>query len=157
MKKMILLFCIALFCVSCDPPQNAWTWGVKNCTEQTLILKFPEYSIRDNGTLVYRTVTLQQGYTATLYSSHTSEHRIINFSYFFDTIVNRYGEDVYWQILSEDKVVLKTWNYSERHLSDRNFFEKSLWQYAQGPGGYGFVVADYSWTFEIQQEDISSN
>ncbi len=156
MRKLILLFCIALFCISCDPPQNAWDWSIKNCTEQTLIIKFPEYSIHDNGTPVYRTIILQQNQAAFIHGSHTSKKRGLNFGYFFNTIVDRYGENIYWQILSEDDTVLKTWNYSDKRLPDQRFFEESSWKKEQGPGS-GFTITEFLWTFEIQPEDISSN
>ena len=151
MKKFVLLFCIGLFCVSCDPPQNAWIWLVKNNTEQTLKFKFP-YS--EN----YQTKTLEPGDGIFISDilTNTSRPHNIDFYDYFRKVVSEYGENVYWQILSEDDVVLKTWSYSDRGLPYQRFFDKTSWHYAQG-SGFGFVVADYSWTFEILPEDISSN
>jgi hypothetical protein len=105
----------------------------------------------------YGTVKIPPGGVVTLYglTTETGKNDRLSLGYYFRRSANSYGEDVYWQILSEDGTELKTWNYSDIGSTDQRFFEESSWLYEEKPGEGGFIVAEYSWTFEIQPEDIS--
>lgn len=151
----MLLFALCFLCISCDPPQNAWRWNVKNNTGQTLKLKYPEYSINDNNSPTYRIAIISQDDSIFIYGNTTDKKKVLNINYFFNTMTGRYGEDIYWQILSEDDVVLRTWNYLERGLPEQRFFDESSWYKEQKNGDDAFVVMEYSWTFDILPEDIS--
>ena len=153
MKKLILLFCIALFCISCDPPRNGWNWVVVNNTGQALTLKFPYMGID-------QTYILQPWERVAITKIHTTnveERYNLNFDYYFEMVAGRHGDDVSWQLLSEDGIVLRTWDYSDRGLPDQRFFEESAWIKKPGPGQGAFIIATYSWTFNILREDIDSN
>ncbi len=74
---------------------------------------------------------------------------------FWVRAVKEFGEDASWQILSENDVVLKTWNYSDYGLPNQQFFEESSWHYSQIPGRSAFVTTEFLWTFDIRPEDIT--
>ena len=154
---MILLFCIIVMGVSCIPMDfndDYWDWIVKNDTEQILILKYPSGNYIDH-TSWYDTYTLQPGDWAGIGHRAIRRGKKLHFDNYFERIVSLHGQEVYWQILSEDQTsVLRTWRYSEKDQSDQQFFSESSWRFKQNSGGDG---QEYLWTFEIQQEDISSN
>lgn len=150
MKKIVLLFCFAVFCVSCDPPQKGWRWIVVNSTGQTLKLTYPA----DNMSATYWTQPIAPDASLSIYGRATDKKDNLYFDDFFKSIVSRYGEDVYWQILSEDDVVLKTWKFSDEHLSNPRFFEESSWNKEATSGNEAFITTECSWTFEILPEDI---
>ncbi len=152
MKNIILFLGAALLCVSCDPVQNSWRWYVKNGTEQTLILRYPYYSIH---ALEYQIFAIAPGDSVSIFSSSFDSRNNLSFNYYFKKIIDNYGEDVHWQISSESEEVLKTWNYLNRGLPDQRFFEKSLWLYYDIPAHGAFFDVRYSWVFEILPEDIN--
>lgn len=150
MKKLVLFFAVAAGAIitSCDPPQNAWVWIVENDTEQPIRFRFP-YS--DN----YQTETIMPGDNINLSIRHTNTGKRDNLRYddLFERAVRDFGENVSWQITSENDEVLKTWNYSDKNLPDQRFFDESSWTYGTA-GRYQFIEAAYSWTFKIMPEDI---
>ncbi len=157
MKKLILLFCIALLCVSCAPHHNSWVWAIENQTGQTLKLKFPSYAVNQMGSdFTYNMHTLSVGDNVFIRSVTKDRKHNLHFDYYFSEVVDYCGEEVYWQILSEDDVVLKTWNYSDINALNQQFFEESQWGYMYGAGSRN-IETMFVWTFEIQPEDISSN
>ncbi len=154
MKKLILILTGMLLCMSCDPPQNAWIWAVKNSTDEVLKLKFP---IIDGNEANYNTRIILPGDGIFLFTTHTNTGKRdrLNFDYYFDRYVSLHDEELSWQLLSEDDVVIKTWKYLNNDLPDQRFFNEASWHYNQGDGGYDFVEADYAWVFNILKEDIS--
>ena len=150
MKKLILFFAVvSLALTSCDPPQNAWIWLVKNNTEQTIKFKYP-------ASQNYQVSTLSPGESVFVSDILYPKSRRYNlqFNDYFENITNEYGDDVYWQILSEDDVVLKTWDYSDKDKPGQRFFDESSWAYNQGNNGAQFIAENYSWLFNISSEDI---
>jgi hypothetical protein len=149
MKKLLLIFAATALFVSCDPVRNDWSWKIKNSTDQTLTLEFFDFILYEP---TYNTRSLIPGESILLDEVGLNSR---DFNDYFKKSVRAYGEDVYWRILSDNNVVLKSWNYSDRNLPNQRFFEESEWQYNQEPGG-AFVLMEYSWTFEILPEDITS-
>ncbi len=155
MKKTFLLFCFALLCTSCI--NNWWDhfvpriWFVRNATGQTLILKCPVYESDEHisnpivaSGFEYRELVLTPNYGGSMICRIDSKPR---FNYYFIQSAEAFGEDVSWQILSEDGEVLKTWKYSDRNLPGQRFFEESEWHETQS----GLWPACY---FNISFEDI---
>jgi hypothetical protein len=147
MKKLLLLLSIVLMGVSCDPPQYDYTWCVKNSTGQTIQFKHPDsavpYTAIPGKVVIMHMVTVSK------------KKNPVNFNEYFTSSINSHGEDVSWQILSEDEeTVLKTWRYSDRNQPGQRFFNESLWKFNCLSEGSGFVVESCSWSFEILPEDI---
>ena len=153
MKKLLLFLVVIAPFTSCDPLHNDGEWYVENTTEQTLRLKFSYYSVDESGNTYY--ITIPTGRSMLIYGSDMPIKTSPHFDYYFRRIIDLHGEDVYWQILSEDDVVLKTWNYSKKGLSDQRFFEDSSWAHSSEPGS-GFAETLFVWTFNILPEDIQS-
>jgi hypothetical protein len=141
-------------------------WYVYNDTEQTLILKCP-YPGKGKGISFYPIVPENIEYkefkiapksrllTAT---DGTTEYSICSgmipkdcespFNYYFMQSAEALGENVSWQIFSEDGEVLKTWTYSNKDLPDERFFDESEWHEVQS----GLWRNAYS--FKITPEDL---
>ena len=158
MKKLLICFVLAaVVLISCDPFYDVWAWRINNNTDQTIKFNFITQRHPDSPAYgLYQAVTIPPGGT---YSIHGTETRTygrdyIVFSYLFSNSANLYGEDVYWQILSEDDIVLKTWKYSDMDVPDQRFFKESLWNYEKVPSEDNFVKIVHLWTFDILPEDI---
>ncbi len=159
MKKLFLFLSFMMATTSsCDPPLITWIWSVKNSTEQTLKIRFiPQTHQNSPAYGQYDTIIIPKDGNLTFYSITADANQYhASFSDYFRASTTMYGNDVYLQILSEDDVVLKTWNYSDADLFDRRFFDESAWHYKKGPGQGAFVIASYSWIFDILPEDIES-
>jgi hypothetical protein len=125
-------------------------WSIVNKTERTLILKCPytETLFRDEHPYKYREFTLAPNASAVVCKGHANVNLFYDF--YHRTSANRYGQDVYWQILSEDGTVLKTWSYSDIGLPGQKFFEESSWSFHHY---WEWGIKD-SWLFRIRPEDI---
>jgi hypothetical protein len=161
MKKLLLsIFAAAILVLTgCDPPQYSWRWEMKNNTSQTISVKFIPRRHNDSASYgLYVSPTVAPGGVVVLdvFSTKMKKGKSVGFADYFRQSANSYGNDVYWQILSEDGTVLKTWNYSDINSPDQRFFNESSWDYKQGPGTDSFVVASHYWLFEISEEDINT-
>ena len=157
MKKLLLFFAAAAVALSCDPPQNAWHLEIRNNTEQSLKFNYIAQRHRDSPAYgVYNSVTIPQGETLSIYgtTTNTGERYRMRLEDYFIKSAASYGEDVYWQLLSEDDIVLKTWSYSNKGLPDQRFFEESSWIYDHKLGEGARIEIDYTWTFDILPKDI---
>jgi hypothetical protein len=160
MKKPLVLFilaAVAALLTGCDPAQDAWNWKVTNQTEQTLKFNFIGHRLpRSPAYGLYLPVKIPPGKTIVLFSgtTRTGKRHSWHFGEYFNHWAGSHGEDVYWQILSEDDVVLKTWNFSDYGKPDQRFFNESSWKYEEKPGERSLIVTSYSWTFDILPEDI---
>jgi hypothetical protein len=161
MKKIMLFLGIIVLSVSCgklienwmnDIGSVSWQWYVFNRTEQTLLLKIHSNSISEidyyemyeiNPTTDNRVYKLD-------FPDRKSSYDVM-FGEYFNKCANKYGKNISWQILSEDEVVLKTWNYFDFEKPDKRFFEESAWQY--GSDRSGSTSIRY-FTFEILPKDI---
>ncbi len=151
MKKLLLFFAItAITLTGCDPEGDEWQWWIKNSTDQTLKFKHLSYVPR---TPAYSTVTIAPGDSIVLYRVGLDKSR---FDYYFDKCAELSGEDVSWQILSEDNATLKSWNYSDKDLPNQRFFDELSWTYEKKIGRQAFIDMVHSWTFDILPEDITS-
>ena len=150
MRKLLLLLSAIILCAACGKfgqnPQYHCIWHIANYTEETLIFKYPSVS-----NSVYLESELAPNSDVELYNV------IIGYFPPFDEYIKKsadmFGEDVYWQILSEDGTVLKTWKYSERELPNQRFFEESSWPHDKT--SEWLSVKNY-WIFTISPEDIVS-
>jgi hypothetical protein len=159
MKKLlmigILALCGLLLSVSCNPNvyAGAREWRVKNDTNQTLILKYPNLMAFDSEYIISK---IEPGGSVALFLNFAKRESQDNlfFSSYFKLCVDHFGEDVYWQILSESGEVLKTYTYSDE---GHGFFNKSSW--VQGGGLYPGIENDMVtfWTFVIFGIDSVSN
>ena len=149
MKKLILLLGILSMGFQCEDDEvfDVTQWGVRNNTDQTIKLKYPDIGI-ETSQLNYDIQSLNPGRSFRMYSADFKDAHRLPFNYYFNEIVKLYGEDISWQILSEDDVVLKTWNYSERGLPNQQFFEEAEWNNQLQPG----ILS--TWTFEILPDHI---
>lgn len=148
MKRAIMaLCCVALCCVTlcCDPPGNSGVWKIRNGTDQ--LLKFKCFLCM-NYDPSYGIISVPPGESVLLCRTAFLLKARIEFDYYFSKC------GLYWQILSEDEVVLRTWDYSDIGLPDQRFFEESEWYFEQNPGQSGRTLMEYSWIFEILPEDI---
>ncbi len=159
MRKLYLLG-LTLLCVSCGKGwwENyaAIIWTVRNDTEQTLILKslyfdtgMPSSNPMLPGNLEYREFEIEPNKSIMICKGMVPKGSRPWFNYYFEKSAEAFGEDVSWQILSENREVLKTWKYYDKNLPKQRFFEESEWQ--TGKSGvcdvFGFII-----TFEdIQQ------
>ncbi|MDR0907313.1 MAG: hypothetical protein LBM63_01680 [Rikenellaceae bacterium] len=161
MKKLLLIGILALcglvLNVSCDPTQNAWSWNIKNSTGQTLLLKYPNYTVHEFD-FGYHTVTIMPGDSYSIFSSTNNLKTNLSFDYFFSQIFNIYGEDVYWQIMSESGEVLRTWDYSDMGISGQTFFEETSWHlFTDSDKVSGFIDRSFIWVFDILPEYLCIN
>jgi hypothetical protein len=161
MKKIMLFFSLAtLVCanfVSCgliyrDGGVHLY---IANGTEQTLKLKFPllnkkiqNYSETDK--YDYKIYVVEPGMNEQIDAYKIPYGTEYRFEDYFKKCADVYGEDVSWQILSEDDVVLKVWNYADVGQIDLRFFEETAWGPAGFVGDRGILVYE----FEILTEDI---
>lgn len=154
MKKVLLLLCIALLGVSCKPwdfPGTRRSWLIDNHTDQTLILKCPfTESLFDDGPYEYREFELLPNSTITITVCSGRSKATLSYDFYYRTSAEKFGENVSWQILSEDGEVLKTWMYSDKDLADQRFFDESSWDYHEN---WEFIVSE-SWKFTILPEDL---
>ncbi len=160
MKKLLLFFSVALLCVSCK--SHKWDgerpcyWQIANGTEQTLVLKCPYSESFLKSDLEYMESEVKPGDIVIICSGKINvREEDVHFDYYFKKCADEFGENVCWQILSEDNVILKTWNYSDIGKPDQRFFEESSWDYFPGDGEW-FALHINRWTFEIIPEDIVS-
>ncbi len=156
MKKlmMFLSLCGLLLCVSCRLDKGdgkiPCAWQIYNGTAQTLILKCPYSEWLPNVDLEYKELKLKPSATLEICKDRVTRDVDSSLDYYFEKSAEKFGEDVSWQILSEDGVVLKTWKYSDKDLPDQRFFEESEWDYY-----YNFEwLTSEMWSFIIQPEDI---
>lgn len=161
MKNLILLICIASLFASCK--RNDWhedyvprMWYIGNRTDQTLIFKHPYPGVGE-GISFYPILAEKIRYRETRISPYErvaicrgmipkESEPWVNF--YFSQSAEALGEDVIWQIISEDGEVLKTWNYSDRYLPDQRFFNEKEW-YETRSGlwpafGFGITPEDIS-------------
>jgi hypothetical protein len=159
MKKLILLFITSVFFMACDPAQNIWIWAIENTTDQVLKFQYPGYAVNENGANAdsyYHTKMILPGDVIFIKTTKTKTGTQYGqyFDDYFKTFVSLHGNDIYWQIMSENGVPLKTWKYSEKDLPNQRFFDESEWHYSHKPGEDAFITTEYSWVFEIMSEDI---
>lgn len=155
MKKLILFFAVvagAVLTTGCEPPKNAWVWIVENNTEQLIKFEFPYSDVSQISTIIPG----GNIHISMLHLTGTSKHNGLRYDDLFEIVAQEFGENVSWQILSENDEVLKTWNYSAGNLTDQRFFDESSWTYEYIPGGPDYIAGTCSWTFEILPEDIQS-
>jgi hypothetical protein len=158
MKKLLLFFCVVLFCISCV---NDWwnyyttkVWAIENHTNRTLVLRCPysESESRSNPVLAsdfeYREFKAAPTTRTVICKSAIPLEHEPWFDFYFTKSVEAFGENVSWQIFSEDGEMLKTWNYSNKDLSDQRFFDRFAWDDTREWGLWG------SFTFDIRTEDI---
>lgn len=154
MKKILIYFVILMLFASCGKMIERWMsgshacqWHVRNDTDQTLKLKFPSYSASESDD--YRIYEIEPG-TRIQIDGYTVSKSGTNdeFDNYFKQCAKVYGEGVSWQILSEDDIVLKVWNYSDFDQSGQRFFEDSSWFNGSEANGDSYHI------FEIQPEDI---
>lgn len=149
---LCLLFTIAFGLISCgESVGHQCSWYVNNCTDRTLILKYPHYTT-NTGEYLSRTVIPGASIRIDGCKKISTSKVNLSFDYYFIMNAERADHDIYWQILSESGEVLKTWTYSERGLPDQRFFEESSWKLSileERPRRI-----EYSWTFEIMPNDI---
>ncbi len=154
MKKFLSFFAVLVLFTACDPPQNCYSWWIKNSTDETLTLNFYDCTLYEPS---YRTGLLSPGDSVVLYRICFGEKNHMQFDSYFEKSASLGGVNVHWQILSEDRnTVLKTWRYSDYSLPDQRFFEKSSWRHYVN-AGHGRISYEYLWTFEIQPEDITQD
>ncbi len=153
MKKLLLFFTVTAIALTtgCDPRGNSWQWWIKNSTDQVLKLKHFSYMPY---TPAYGTAIILPGDSIVLDRIGHKPKVSLRFDDYFEKSAGSYGENVYWQLLSEDDVVLRTWSYSNKNLPDQRFFEESAWHFDKISGGDSFVIMQYIWTFHISPEDI---
>ncbi len=148
MKKLILFSCIVIFCSSCarEFSDNYWRWGIVNNTDQTLVVKITN----DNNE--YNVYSLPSETYEFLFENITRHRDKMQFNDYFSKIANLYGDDVVWQILSEDEItVLKTWRYSDRDLPNQRFLDETSWSFQEWNASGGH---EHFWSFAILLEDI---
>jgi hypothetical protein len=150
MKKIVLLLSITLLSVSCGLVYRdcGLRWFIYNDTEQTLKLRVPSYSASDKkGYRVYEIEPQNReqidGYGGV---PCESDHK---FDDYFQKCANLYGVEACWQILSEDDVVLKTWNYVDFSKPNQRFFNELSWS-SNSSNAIGYT----NLTFAIKFEDI---
>jgi hypothetical protein len=161
MKKQVLFFCIALSCASCDFWNN-WgdgqilrNWYVVNITEQILILKCPYSESLALNDLEYKEFEIRPGASVLICGGEKSAPgEKTAFDYYFKKSAQALGNDVSWQILSENGEVLKTWTYSDKGISDQVFFERDRW-WLEKVGVFISTVGH--WSFYIKAEDLITN
>lgn len=155
--KQTLLLTIVLLLSSCDPAQYGYVWQIVNNTGQTVQLKQPDLDPNQPENIV----TIPPNETQVIYITTGGKIRnqqTIYFNRCFEYYISVYGEEVYWQVLSEDGVILKTWKYLDRWLPDQRFFDETSWRKEfRSESGPGFISGGYYWTFEILTEDIAQN
>ncbi len=158
MKKLILLFfCISLTGVSCRQSliRTDGHWSVMNKTELTLLFKYPHSSSLFQSDSHYGEQIIAPGSGISICNGSLPERKHLNFHSYFERSADTFGDDVCWQILSENGDVLKTWNYSDVAQSNHRFFEESSWKYNQTSGEW-LTSTINKWTFDIIPEDITS-
>jgi hypothetical protein len=151
MKKILLLFCasalIITLCKSCSYDEYASIWMVHNHTEQELIFRYPNL----DGTS-YTEQSLPSSGTIRLWA--IAQEDPLPFLEYFNRVVNKYGDNAYWQILHGDgTTVLRTWTYSNIGQEDQRFFDRMYW-HSNGDYGGDRKTGINAWTFYILPEDI---
>lgn len=145
MKKLILFLVVVVLFTMFSACINKWweyydpkIWSIYNATEQTLTLKCPIYESDKHisnpifaSDFKYRELELEPKSRVLICRGGIPKKIIQEFDYYFTQSAEAFGEDVSWQILSEDGAVLKIWNYSDRDLPDQRFFDKSEWRDTQ--------------------------
>ncbi len=147
MKKLILFLGAALLCVSCDPPlnYNKAHWFVKNNTEQTLKIDNPFRS-------TVRSIV--PGDSIEIYGTNFPPSKIVSFDYFGQRMIEECGEDVAFNVVSEEDGLLKQYRYVDRDLVGKQFFKESSWFHYKINVSSQEVDKKYIWVFEILPEDI---
>jgi len=125
---------------------------VKNCTDHNLYMNYPPYSFKQ---------CIKSGDSIYLYAtSFPTEYGVI-----FDAVFSkwrkaepplRYQDKEACKVLSEDGRLLKQWNFTDRNLYSKQFFNESAWRY------YYEYFELYSnqtyfratWVFDILPEDL---
>ena len=155
MKRLIVFFCVAMMCASCKPwgdGNRSVRWYVHNTTEQTLIFKCPYSESLLSDDYEYREFEIVQSINGTeICRGENLKNSQTSLDYYFKRSAEVLGEDVSWQILSKDGVVLKTWKYSEARESEQRFFYNEEW------GWEGFLSSSGVWRFYIIDDDIRTN
>jgi hypothetical protein len=169
MKKLlligILVLCGLVLNVSCNLEGDSIRfvdpecfWQIANKTDGILKFKYPKLSTHyaEDGTsqimISYHAIEILPNGVALIFATGSSRKP---FNYVFESI-SKYEEHPSWQILSEDDVVLKYWNYDDEELLDQRFFEESSWISSYDEGHSVVTIPTYIWTFKIVSEDIVS-
>lgn len=150
MKKIVLLFIIALTNVGCGDDSIFYrtAWNVRNSTDQTLYIAFPPYSQR----LWNFPSMLAPGETGVFYDrlGYSKEQD-------FELMRVLWGdweeENISLEVRSANGTRLVEWKLSEVNQPDKNFFKESSWRFSTTTDDTEMeVVVD--WSFEITQNDI---
>lgn len=153
MKKLLLFLSLALLCTSCIKKIEEFRrdWYIYNQTGRVLQLKCPYSESFLESDLEYKTLELQPNASIKICSGQVPAKDKPYIYYYFKKSSEKFGDDVSWQILSEDDIVLKEWSYLDRNLPDQRFFEESAWYNDIRPGG---EIWHY-FAFIIQPDDIA--
>ncbi len=151
MKRLILLLGILSMGFQCDEPNdpiiNYGVWLVKNTTSQTLMITPGQYDLQPS--------SIAPGGTMEI---HSQNYRIWNEPDFAGLVLRRVwdgwaDENISFEILSNNGSPLVKWNYVDRDLSGRQFFNESSWSLVKSRGEREDELKK-TWIFEIKPDDI---
>ena len=128
--------------ILCEPDYHRGEWYVKNYTDQTLTISFPPHYWKNKDVVSGDSVLIQM-------FKFTEKAKTIPYFDLFPRTMVSYGYNTV-KIVSKDSILLKTWNYSDRDLPDKQFFKESSWRYYKNPK----ASMDAIWVFDIMPEDI---
>ncbi len=156
MKKLVIFICVMIFCSSCRL-FNEWRdgklsvdWRVMNVTEQTLIFKYPYSSSILTDDFEFMEFEIEPMSEVVVCRGENLQRGSVYFDSYFIRSAEMLGEDVSWQISSEDGVVLKTWRYLDKDLPDQRLFKEREWEAVSHSLYHSF------WVFRIRPEDIET-
>jgi hypothetical protein len=161
MRKIMLIVLLLspLFmagsCEKFPTPDSSSLWRIKNSTGQTLRITVPPRSL-----IVTYPVSdpidnrIVPEHPIALMLRDIYDGPVPPFDSLLDVWNNLTEEDMFFEVFSNEGLLLARWNYSDKDMPGRQFFNESSWQYHEEIGGEGEIKA--TWTFEILPEDISS-
>ncbi|MDR2911920.1 MAG: hypothetical protein LBV38_01260 [Alistipes sp.] len=153
MRKLALLFAVTLSCVGCfkvpDDVRYDSEWRVRNSTAQTLVISPRPYAGPNTGSGAR---TLLAGEEVVFYARSEKAYR----PYFEMVMVlwrGRADEEISFDVLSTEGVLLKSWRYDvDAAEADGRFFNEANWEYSSDFGKRRKKWA--SWLFEILPREI---
>lgn len=154
MMKLMFIYSMAVILVGCHEPflsRNYATWYIKNCTDHTI--KIANGHVADS--------IINSGDSAII--DRVSLESEPYFEHLFSKWGNSPKQTWHVNVLSDEEVLLRTWMYSERDNSGKQFFKLDSWcVYEHRISGKYSNSGKYSelnckWVFEISSKDIDSH
>ena len=148
--KVVLIFCSYMsLSIMCEKFEDKYLGElfVKNCTDKTLIVKFsssynhyiaPGDSVLVGGIFFLLEDKTMHCFDAVMHDWHTSPPVPIEVC----------------ELLLGDSILLIKWNYSDRNLSGKQFFNESSWRYYENIRIGGRAAKTGTWVFDILPEDL---